>query len=65
MSLVEYIFAAFIVDEVRNILFMLIGLAIGTHHRDCDNLRDDAVSDYWSFRNFLLLKQFLIAALKI
>ena len=57
--------AAFIVDEVRNILFMFIGLAIGTHHRDCDDLRDDAVCDYWSFRNFLLLKQLQIAALKI
>ena len=63
--LIEYIFATFIVDEVRNILFMFIGLAIGTHHRDCDDLRDDAVCDYWSFRNFLLLKQLQIAALKI
>ena len=63
--LVEYIFAAFIADQVRNILFMLIGLAIGIHHRDCDDLRDDAVCDYRSFRNFLLLKQLQIAAHKI
>ena len=38
--LLEYILAAFIVDEVRNILFMFIGLTIGIHRRDCDDLRE-------------------------